>query len=120
MTVATNLAKLLFILVATVAVVNATVGPMLGIQHQTGVGSEVNQTNKNLTSKYESGVTQGGELQPLAGLQQITSALGLLPHTAVVLINLTGMPPVIAEWLTSPVVLLVALTIAMVLLRFRL
>lgn len=117
---AAKLAIALACLLATVTFANAALAPVLGVSLTTGAQEDVDQTKENITSdNVETGATNDGRLNPLSGLDFFTQMINHLRNADTILVNL-GIPPVVANWLTGPIVFTMALAFAAVLLRTKL
>ncbi|MWG33139.1 hypothetical protein [Halomarina oriensis] len=116
---ATELAIGVFILIATVTLVNSTVAPLLGFDLVTGGQTDIERTNEDLTGDVDGGVTEGGSLSPLAALDILTTGISILSNLTGFLMNL-GVPVYIANWVTSPIALVMALAMVTVVLRTQL
>lgn len=118
---ATELAIILFILVSTVAVVNATVGQEVGIGLSNPAEDDVDQVGTNVTDDVESGATNEGQLSPLGAFGMLVDVLSLLPNIGNYLAALVGGEfGYVVEWAVAPVPLLIALVIVTVVARTRL
>jgi hypothetical protein len=116
---ATNLAIALACLLATVTFANAALAPVLGVSFTTGAQEDVNQSEANLTDDVDSGVTNDGDLSPLSGLDFLKEMINHLGNADTILVNL-GVPPIVAQWLTAPIIFVMAMAMVAVLLRTRL
>ncbi|KZN25605.1 hypothetical protein A4G99_03805 [Haladaptatus sp. R4] len=116
---ATNLVIGLSCLLATVTLMNAALGPALGINLVTGEQHSVDHTKKNLTSDVDTGITDQGRLSPLTAAKQFVSMITHLTSSSSILYNL-GVPAAIANWLTGPMVFVMALGLVALVIRTRL
>lgn len=118
---APELAVLLFILVSSVAVVNATVGQEVGIGMSNPAADDVDQVGTNVTDDVQSGATDSGELSPLGAFGMLIDVLSLLPNVEGYLTALVGSEyGFIVQWAVAPVALFIALVIVAVVARIRL
>lgn len=118
---ATELAVLLFILVSSVAVVNATVGQEVGIGLSNPAQDDVDDVGSNVTDDVQSGSTDSGELSPLGAFGTLIDVLSLLPNAEGYLTALVGSEyAFIIEWAAAPIALFIALVIVTVVARTRL
>jgi len=118
---ATELAVLLFILVSSVAVVNATVGQAVGIGLSNPAQDDVNHVGSNVTKDVQSGATDSGELSPLGAFGMLIDVVSLLPNVDDYLIALVGGEyGFVVQWVVAPISLFIALVIVTVVARTRL
>ncbi|WP_435359285.1 hypothetical protein [Haloarchaeobius sp. DFWS5] len=115
---ATNLAIGLIILVASATFVTTALGPVFGFDMVTGQQENIEQTNDNVTSS-DASLSENGEASPLSALDQVSKILRNLGNADRILVNL-GVPVIVANWITSPLAVAMALALVAVVVRFRL
>ena len=116
---ATNLAIGLVCLIASVTLINAALGPVLGIDLVTGSERDINETNENLSKEIDSKSTNDGELSPIGALRTLVQMINHLSNADTILYNL-GLPGPIARWATAPLVFIMAIAMVAIVLRTRL
>lgn len=114
---ATNLTIGLVAFLATITFVNRALGPLLGINIASG-GEGVDETRENLAEDVDAGVTDGGELSPISAIDLLTDMISNLSNADQILMNF-GLPPEVAAWITSPLIIVMAIALVSLVFRTR-
>ena len=106
-------------IVGAVSVVNAALGPALGITKTTGLQDDVNEAESTFGNETDGSVTEQGSISPLSAVSKFAQALSLLPKLPQLLINL-GVAPAIANFIGEPAFVIAGITLVALAMRVTL
>jgi hypothetical protein len=106
-------------IISAVTVVNAALGPQLGITKTTGLKDDVDTAESTFGNETDGSVTEQGAISPLSAVSKFAQSLSLLPKFGQLLVNL-GVHPAIAGFVSGPAFVIAGITLVALAMRVTL